>query len=173
MTRAETQIAVIGEIGEALDAARIGWWLFGGFGLDALVGQITREHGDIEVWVAMADAAPARHALEARGFVAVGSQPPEESQEFERNGVGLSTAFFVAVAAADGSAHPEGRWSDWRFPTGSFATTTGVLGGRLVPVMSAHGMLAMKTQYGSLRNGRPLRAKDLLDLPVLRALAGG
>ena len=169
MTREQTQMAVIGEIGDALVAAGIGWWLFGGWGLDALVGRITRAHGDIEVWVAMADGGPARRALEARGFVAVGAQPPEESQEFERRGVGLSTAFFVATA--DGFAHPEGRWADWRFPPGSLGATTGVLGGRVVPVMSAAGMLAMKTQYAGLRNGKPPRDKDLLDLPVLRALA--
>lgn len=171
MTRMQTQIAVISEIGRALDAAEIGWWLFGGWGLDALVGRITRDHGDIEVWVEMAKATPARRALEAYGFAALGTQPPEESQEFERQGMGLSTAFFVR--GDDGWAHPEGRWSDWRFPPGSFGTATGKLGGQVVPVMSASGMLAMKTQYAGLRNGKPLREKDRLDLPTLRALAAG
>ena len=34
-----------------MDAAGISAWLFGGWGLDARIGRITREHGDVEFWV--------------------------------------------------------------------------------------------------------------------------
>ena len=47
----------------------------------------------------------------------------------------------------------------------------GMLEGIAVPAMSVAGMLAMKEQFPSLRNGRPWRAKDIDDLAALRALA--
>jgi Aminoglycoside-2''-adenylyltransferase len=34
-----------------MQAADIPSWLFGGWGLDARIGRITREHGDVEFWV--------------------------------------------------------------------------------------------------------------------------
>ena len=169
MVAAEDQIAIIAEIDDALRAAGISWWLFGGWGMDAHVGRITRAHHDIEFWVGMDDAEPVRAALHGRGFAAVGVQPPEESQEYERDGVRFSAAYFVR--ADDGSAHPEGRWSDWRFPPGSFGDATGAIGGRKAPVMSVAGMLAMKSQYSTLCNGRPVRDKDVSDMRVLRDLA--
>ena len=46
----------------------------------------------------------------------------------------------------------------------------GTIGSLRVPVMSIEEMLAMKTQYVSLRNGRPLRPKDVGDIAVLREL---
>ena len=42
-------------------------WLFGGWGLDARIGRITREHGDVEFWVERVDAdrsvAPVPHPI--------------------------------------------------------------------------------------------------------------
>ena len=37
--------------------------------------------------------------------------------------------------------------------------------------MSVDGMLAMKEQFPTLRNGKPWRAKDKADVGVLRVLA--
>jgi hypothetical protein len=37
--------------------------------------------------------------------------------------------------------------------------------------MSVSGMLAMKEQFPSLRNGRPWRQKDITDIEILRELA--
>lgn len=168
MADADAQVEAIKDIAEALSAAGIRWWLFGGWGLDACIGRITRDHGDIEIWVEMADATATRAALVAQGFDAIATQPPEESQEFERAGVRFSTAFFVRTD--DGFAHPQGRWSDWRFPPGSFSHQVGAIGELKVPVMSTEGMLAMKSQYSTLRNGRPLRPKDVSDIAALRGL---
>ncbi len=64
-----------------------------------------------------------------------------------------------------------GRQSDWAFPAGSFGDEPVVLDGNAVPVMSVAGMLAMKEQFPTLRNGRPWRPKDRTDVEVLRTLA--
>jgi hypothetical protein len=45
-----------------------------------------------------------------------------------------------------------------------------MLDGIPVPAMSVAGMLAMKEQFPTLRNGRPWRDKDIGDIAVLRGL---
>jgi lincosamide nucleotidyltransferase A/C/D/E len=168
MADTDSQVAVIKEIGDVLATAGVRWWLFGGWGIDAHIGRITREHGDIELWVRNDAADAVRTALVVHGFEAIATQPPEEAQEFERDGVRFSAAFFVRTD--DGYARPEGRWSDWSFPPGSFGDLVGTIRELRVPVMSIAGMLAMKTQYATLRNGHPLRPKDIADMVVLRGL---
>ena len=54
-----------------------------------------------------------------------------------------------------------------RFPD-SFGEAPGLLDGMPVPAMSVAGMLAMKEQSLTLRNGRPWRDKDIGDIAVLR-----
>ena len=45
---ARAQLHTIVAVVETLDAAHIRTWLFGGWGLDARVGRLTRDHSDIE-----------------------------------------------------------------------------------------------------------------------------
>jgi hypothetical protein len=70
-------------------------------------------------------------------------------------------------------SQPLGRWSDWQFPPGSFGDEPGTLDGTPVLAMSTAGMLAMKEQFPHLRNGRPLRQKDIGDIETLRELTAG
>ena len=164
----ETQIALIHEIADILASVNIRWWLFGGWAMDTHLGRITRTHHDVEFWVHRSDAARVRNSLGSHAFEALDTQPDEESIEFERGSVRFSSAFFTI--GPDGFASPDGRWSDWRFPPGSFAEDVAPLGDRLVPVMGVVGLLAMKEQYPTLRNGRPLREKDASDILLLREL---
>ena len=168
--RMTAQLRVIKAVVNALGAADISAWLFGGWGLDARIGRITREHGDIEFWVERADAERSKAVLVEAGATALATQPPEESCEFSWDGADFSTAYFDR--RSDGAfIQLQGRWSDWLFPPGSFGSDPGVLAGVQVPAMSVAGMLAMKEQYPRLRNGGPWRQKDIDDIKVLRELA--
>ena len=168
--RANAQLQVIKAVIRVLEAVDIPAWLFGGWGLDARIGRITREHGDIEFWCEGTDAERSKAALVGAGATALMTQPPEESCEFTWHGVDFSTAYFDRQG--DGSfSQPKGRWSDWQFPPGSFGYEPGILDGTPVLAMSIAGMLAMKEQYPRLRNGGPWRQKDIGDIKVLRALA--
>lgn len=149
-------------------AAEVCVWLFGGWGLDARLGRITRDHGDVEFWVDREQALRSKIVLVEAGAVALNTQPPEEACEFTWGGVSFSTAYFCRLP--DGRITLEGRWSDWQLPTDSFDDEPGVLDGVAVPSMSAAGMLAMKEQFPTLRNGRPWRDKDRRDIETLRAL---
>jgi lincosamide nucleotidyltransferase A/C/D/E len=162
------QLQVIRSVVGTLGAAGIRGWLFGGWGLDARLGRVTREHGDVEFWIERGDAGRSKLVLVGAGATALMTQPPEEACEFLWDGVLFSTAYFDR--RPDGAFTQEGRWSDWVFPAGSFGDDAGILDGAPVPAMSVEGMLAMKEQYPGLRCGCPWRQKDIRDIKILREL---
>lgn len=165
----QAQLKLIRRVVDVLARSDVSAWLFGGWGLDARLGRITRNHSDVEFWVERSDSAGSKAALVDAGSMALSTQPPEEACEFIWDDVAFSTAYFER--RADGvSAQPDGRWSDWVFPADSFGTVPGLLDGAAVPAMSVAGMLAMKEQYPTLRNGRPWREKDVGDIAMLRSL---
>jgi lincosamide nucleotidyltransferase A/C/D/E len=164
----QAQLRVIHRVVDVLSAVNVPAWLFGGWGLDARIGRITRSHGDIEFWVPRSDSARSRAALVHAGSTVLATQPPEEASEFIWDGVSFSTAYLDR--RADGTFALQGRWSDWVFPPDAFGEEPGLLDGMPVPAMSVAGMLAMKEQYPTLRNGRPWRDKDIGDIALLREL---
>lgn len=143
-------------------------WLFGGWGLDARLGRVTRDHGDIEFWVYRNDAVQVRQLLVAAGAILLDTQPPEESAEYVWDDVWFSTAYFDAQP--DGTFTTTGRYDDWVFPAGSFPDEPVELEDLPVLAMSVRGMLGMKEQYPRLRNGRPWRGKDIRDIETLRSM---
>jgi lincosamide nucleotidyltransferase A/C/D/E len=163
---AEMQVRTIRRVVDVLAVAGVPVWLFGGLGLDARIGRVTRSHGDIEFWVRRSDGARSKEVLVTAGSAALATTPPEESCEFVWDGVSFSTAYFRR--RADGTFSPLGRWADWVFPPDSFTEAPGLLDGIAVPAMSVAGMLAMKEQYPTLGNGRPWRDKDVRDMALLR-----
>lgn len=163
------QLRVIRRVVAVTEAVDVPVWLFGGWGLDARIGRITRAHGDVEFWVERIHADASKVALVDAGARALATQPPEEACEFTWDGVAFSTAYFDRQP--DGSfSQPSGRWSDWLFPPESFAEEPVTFEGTSVLVMSVSGMLAMKEQYPKLRNGSPWREKDIADIDMLREL---
>ena len=168
--KTEGQLNIIRKVAAALQAADISAWLFGGWGLDARIGRITREHGDVEFWVERVNAERSKALLLEAGATALLTQPPEEACEYAWDDVSFSTAYFDRQP--DGSfSQPLGRFSDWLFPPGSFGEEPVTLNGTPILAMSVTGMLAMKEQFPSLRNGRPWRQKDITDMEILRDLA--
>lgn len=168
--KAEGQLRIVRKVISVLQAADISAWLFGGWGLDARIGRITREHGDVEFWVERIHAERSKALLVGVGATALTTQPPEEACEFELDDVPFSTAYFDR--RPNGSfSQPQGRWSDWLFPPGSFGDEPMTLDDTPVLAMSISGMLAMKEQFPHLRNGRPWRQKDITDIEILRGLA--
>ena len=165
----EGQLRIIHKVIAVTQAADISAWLFGGWGLDARIGRITREHGDVEFWVERIHAERSKAALVGAGATALTTQPPAESCEFTWDDVPFSTAYFDRQP--DGAfSQPRGRFSDWLFPPGSFGDEPGTLDGTPVLAMSVSGMLAMKEQFPRLHNGRPWRQKDIADIEILREM---
>ncbi len=65
MMRAEDVLEVL----ECLNVAGVAMWLDGGWGVDALLGEETRPHDDLDLVMAMAQLDAARHAFRALGYV--------------------------------------------------------------------------------------------------------
>ena len=97
------QLRVIRRVVDVLSAVDVPAWLFGGWGLDARIGRITRNHGDIEFWVRRSDAARSKTALLDAGSTELATQPPEEACEFIWDGVTFSTAYNQTITASGGT----------------------------------------------------------------------
>jgi len=65
MMRAEDVLEVVA----CLEVAGVGVWLDGGWGIDALLGEQTRLHDDLDIVMAMAQLDVARDALHEIGYV--------------------------------------------------------------------------------------------------------
>jgi hypothetical protein len=92
----QAQLRLIHRVLGVLARSDVSAWLFGGWGLDARIGQITRSHGDVEFWVERSDGARSKAALVDAGSTALSTQPPEESCEFIWDDVAFSTASSIA-----------------------------------------------------------------------------
>lgn len=90
----EGQLRVIRKVIAVTQSAGIPVWLFGGWGLDARIGRITREHGDVEFWVERIHAKRSKAVLAEAGATALTTQPPAEACEFTWDGILFSTAYF-------------------------------------------------------------------------------
>src|SRR4051794_14103637 len=74
--RTADQLRVIRDVVAVTQQAGIPVWLFGGWGLDARIGRITREHGDVEFWLERSNAERTRAILVEAGASALATQPP-------------------------------------------------------------------------------------------------
>jgi lincosamide nucleotidyltransferase A/C/D/E len=150
----------VAELYARLDERGIRAWVGGGWGVDALVGRVTRDHGDLDVAVDAEQLDPFLALLRDLRFVVVTDWLPSR----------------VELAAADGrrvDVHPvefddEGSGLQaghggppFRYPADAF--TEGVIGRARVPCITA-------TQQLQFRTGYPLRDRDRHDIPLLLAL---
>ncbi len=135
----------------------------------AQIGRVTRDHGDIELWVDRREGHHVQRLLVDAGAIILDTQPREESRSTTGTAPGCAPYF---DAQPDGTFTTKGRFDDWVFPVGSFPDELVALEGTPLRAMSVVGMLAMKEQYPHLRNGRPWRDKDLADVRILRSMLG-
>jgi len=145
-----------------LRGAGVEAWIDGGWGVDALAGEQTRPHDDLDLVVRLSDAAAIREALAPLGFAEVENELPTRfvladaverridlhTVEFDESGGGVQTH-------QDGSA--------FRYPPEGF-TEGGILG-RPVPCISAKIQLACHLGYEP-------DEKDLHDVHLLHARFG-
>jgi lincosamide nucleotidyltransferase A/C/D/E len=140
MTAADTL-----EILDSLDAAGIPAWLDGGWDVDALVGEQTRPHDDLDLVIALADANAAQAALAALGFVVSADERPTRfvtSDDRDRR-VDFHTVVFDEEGGGtqhlrDGTA--------WRYPPDGFAGQ-GRIAARIVPCLTAEVQMLCHLGY--------------------------
>src|SRR5688572_20566338 len=119
-----------------LERAGVRVWLDGGWGVDALVGEQTRDHDDLDCVIALSDAPVARDALAALGFAVSLDELPTRfvMQDRSDRHVDFHTVNIAATGAAtqqlqDGTLAP--------YPHQGFSGTGHVAGVRVACLTAA------------------------------------
>jgi lincosamide nucleotidyltransferase A/C/D/E len=108
------------EILDLLGKVGVRVWLDGGWGVDALVGEQTRPHDDLDVVIALADASAAIAALAESGFAI--SEDERPTRFVARDTRDRRVDFHTVVFDEEGGGTQylqDG--SPWRFPPEGFA----------------------------------------------------
>jgi lincosamide nucleotidyltransferase A/C/D/E len=142
------------ELAASASAAGIRLWLMGGWGIDALLGQETRSHHDLDVLVSAGDLPALHDLLRQQGFTRAYAW--EENDPVTLEGRSWDTAFVEhhhdgreldvhAVDVEDGSVSLRTK-DPWVLPPDSL-DGTGTILGRAVPCVSAEAQRAMHRGY--------------------------
>lgn len=139
--RATDVLAIV----DHLTAAGVRVWLDGGWGVDALLGEQTREHDDLDVVITLMDAETARRTLSVQGFVVAEDELP--TRFIIRDLDDRRVDFHTVTLREDGAAIQHLRdGTPWIYPVDGFSGT-GQIAGRSVACLSAETQLLCHLGY--------------------------
>ncbi|HEY5639406.1 MAG TPA: amino acid transporter [Dehalococcoidia bacterium] len=148
MMTSEDVLAVM----DALSAAGCRTWLDGGWAVVAIIGDETREHDDLDLVGELGAVEVAGRALEPLGYRLETDERPVRVV-FAGAG-GRSVDFHTVVFDEEGGGvQPQPSGGTFRYPPEGFESK-GVVGGRLLPCLSAEVQLACHTGYEPGSNDR-------------------
>ena len=131
---------------DRLDAAGVAAWLDGGWAVDAVLGEVTREHADLDLIVELDDVVTMRATLAAAGFELTRGEPHSNFVLGDGAGREIDVHPVRFDARGDGIYRME-NGEDWTFPAAGF-TGTGRIGARDVRALTADvQMLCHATGY--------------------------
>jgi hypothetical protein len=166
--RAMAQLELLGDAVERLVSRAVPVWLSGGWALDFHVGEVTREHGDIDFIIFTQDGDAAGHALRSLGCEAVSTAHPDEHLRFVKGVERLSLT--IVERNPSGELVTPGRWADWPYGSGALEESPVVFAGIECRTLSVREQLASELHFAAQKHGAPLRPKDVLDLERLQDL---
>ena len=91
-------LVMVGSASDALDAAGLEHWFFGGWAVDLWVARLTRPHDDIDVLVWRHDEVRVHEALQEAGWVHTPTPEDLVGTNYARNGYELQLTFVVPNA---------------------------------------------------------------------------
>ena len=152
------------ELLDVLDSESIEVWLDGGWGVDALLGEQTRSHNDVDLIVGVGDLARLATALRARNYVVVPGGT--SSNMVYRNDLGLEVDIHaVAFDALGNGNYQMANGEYWNYPADGFSGK-GSVGGRAVRCLTP------EVQVLGHATGYAPAGKDIDDMERLRARFG-
>ena len=161
------QLEVLCTIIRATERAGIPVWFIGGYGVDALEGRITRQHGDIDILARAEDAGRLRDAALRNGFSIDDVEPPHHAM-VSRGGQHVDCVFWQE--RDDGlQVIDTGQRGVYVCPEGALPDEpNGTLCGLPVRAAGYELLYCLKAGFSRYAPETELRQKDREDLELLR-----
>jgi len=161
------QLVLLQEIMALCETRAIPVWVRGGWAVDFALGQITREHEDIDLFVWAKDAERLVETFEQAGFCPQEGPPPEAQRDFTKDEesiqvalVGLNEEGEVVVAGGPAKGLP--------WPQGMLGSHRGQIGETICLIVNPLVQIELKEQYPVWRPDLPRLAKHANDIARLR-----
>ena len=165
--RAHRQLRLIADTVAMAERLGVEVWLRGGWAMDFFLGQVTRDHVDIDWDAWLDDAAVITAALRADGYEAMTGPPPEQQLDVAKDGLEMSFAWLgrgqdgkVVIAA--------GPYAGESWPDGMLDWPPGRIGAVQCPIISPHVQIECKQMWPAWVAGSHRREKDAPDIARLR-----
>ncbi|MCG9132288.1 hypothetical protein J5I95_11460 [Candidatus Poribacteria bacterium] len=149
---------------DLFDELGIKVWIDGGWGVDALLGECTRTHQDLDIIISWADSAILTEALFARGFADIYTDDRKDRNFVMGHQSHGEIDFHVVELIADGGAIYGPGEIDWII-TQPELNTVGFIGGREVRCLSVDYQVRSHAGY-------TLQDTDFADLRALQERYG-
>ncbi|MGW1627220.1 nucleotidyltransferase domain-containing protein [Streptomyces sp. NPDC002172] len=166
--RSARQLRLIDETVEIAKVLGAEVWLRGGWAMDFFIGEVTRDHVDID-WFAWAkDASALTAGLLRSGYEPLSGPPADQQLDFRKQGVESSFALLAAdlfgrVVVAGGP------WAGEAWPEGMLDASAGRIGALRCRIISPRAQIEIKQMMPVWVPGRPRRMKDTEDISRLEA----
>lgn len=141
-----------------LERADISVWLDGGWGVDALVGQQTRSHNDLDLVVRLEDASYIEQTLAIQQFSVILNELPTRFVMKDANGRGVD--FHTVQQSSSGQFIQVLQDGTFNYPQNSLAGQ-GMIDGNVISCITPEAQMLCHTGY------KP-QAKDIHDVRLLQ-----
>ena len=158
---------VVGVV-NALEVAGIDVWVHGGWGIDALLGEQTRPHDDLDVIIRADDIAQAMQVTRGLGFSLMTDELP--SGFVVRDETDRRIDFHPVRFRSDGSAVQQGIRGEWVFSAPGLRGT-GSINGRSIRCLTAEEQAVRATDQPDEEGYEPDET-DRMDMQLLRERFG-
>jgi len=135
--QAEMDAARVLDLLAHLEGLGIEVWLDGGWAIDALLGEQTRPHDDLDLVSRLDDSARIEEALGHHGYVLAGGGLPHSFELVDAQGHQVDVHPASFTADGDG-VYPIPDGGEWIFPAAGFGGSGRILG-RRVPCLTPEG----------------------------------
>jgi len=140
--------------------------------MDFFLGQVTRDHKDID-WFTWAEDAPViRAALLGRGYQEVPGVPPDVGFDVAKDAMDVQFAWLASGSAGEVVVAGGPYAGEW-WPEGMLDWEPGQIGSLRCPIISPLAQIEIKEMMPVWVPGFPRRQKDARDVARLRAALSG
>jgi lincosamide nucleotidyltransferase A/C/D/E len=129
-----------------LETSGITVWVDGGWGIDALLGEQTRAHDDLDLVARLDDVARLEAALAERGYATVHGAPPTSYEMVDAQGHQVDV-HPVSFAPTGEGVYKMESGEDWVYPASAFTGTGAILGRRVACLTPEVAMVGHTTGY--------------------------